>query len=288
MPEHIARWNPSRMLWETETLSLFSAHSEPYSETLPTSGMTRNGALLPLPKSVPATSDSECSSSPTLPTPRATDGTKGGQNQRGSSGDLMLPSAVQPGNLLPTPNSANGTQRTRSAEAIARGDHQANLTDLPRMLPTPRGRDHKGATASRAGDGHDLPSALLPTPEAKLANSGPDFARADRDGSGGDDLITTAARAERAESWGKYAGAIARAERAVGRPAPSPTEPNRNNKPRLNAAFAEWMMMLPAGHVTDPAIKLSRSDQLKAIGNGVCPPQAYAAILRLIEIARTA
>ena len=31
-----------------------------------------------------------------LPTPRATDGTKGGPNQRGSSGDLMLPSAVQP------------------------------------------------------------------------------------------------------------------------------------------------------------------------------------------------
>jgi hypothetical protein len=35
-----------------------------------------------------------------LPTPRATDGTKGGPNQRGSSGDLMLPSAVT---LLPTP-----------------------------------------------------------------------------------------------------------------------------------------------------------------------------------------
>jgi DNA (cytosine-5)-methyltransferase 1 len=29
-----------------------------------------------------------------LPTPRAPDGTKGGPNQRGSSGDLMLPSAV--------------------------------------------------------------------------------------------------------------------------------------------------------------------------------------------------
>lgn len=31
-----------------------------------------------------------------LPTPRATDGTKGGPNQHGSSGDLMLSSAVQP------------------------------------------------------------------------------------------------------------------------------------------------------------------------------------------------
>ena len=35
-----------------------------------------------------------------LPTPRATDGAKGGPNQRGSSGDLMLPSAVM--DLLPT------------------------------------------------------------------------------------------------------------------------------------------------------------------------------------------
>lgn len=40
-----------------------------------------------------------------LPTPRATDGTKGGPNQRGSSGGLMLPSAV---NLLPTPSVADG------------------------------------------------------------------------------------------------------------------------------------------------------------------------------------
>jgi hypothetical protein len=43
-----------------------------------------------------------------LPTPRATDGTKGGPNQRGSSGDLMLPSAVQ---LLPTPKATNNENR---------------------------------------------------------------------------------------------------------------------------------------------------------------------------------
>jgi hypothetical protein len=36
-----------------------------------------------------------------LPTPRATDGTKGGPNQRGSKGELALPSAVA--HLLPTP-----------------------------------------------------------------------------------------------------------------------------------------------------------------------------------------
>jgi DNA-cytosine methyltransferase len=37
--------------------------------------------------------------------------------------------------------------------------------------------------------------ALLPTPEAKLSDSGPDYARANREGSGGDDLTTTVFRA---------------------------------------------------------------------------------------------
>lgn len=40
-----------------------------------------------------------------LPTPGATDGTKGGPNQRGSSGDLTLPSAVM---LLFTPRAQDG------------------------------------------------------------------------------------------------------------------------------------------------------------------------------------
>lgn len=35
---------------------------------------------------------------------------------------------------------------------------------------------------------------LLPTPEAKLSDSGPDYARANRSGSGGDDLTTTVFR----------------------------------------------------------------------------------------------
>lgn len=50
-----------------------------------------------------------------LPTPRVTDGSKGGPNQRGSSGDLMLPLAV---NLLPTPSVADttGGRKSRSGD----------------------------------------------------------------------------------------------------------------------------------------------------------------------------
>lgn len=48
-----------------------------------------------------------------LPTPRATDGSKGGPGQRGSAGDLMLPSAVA---LLPTPT-ARDANASRNATA---------------------------------------------------------------------------------------------------------------------------------------------------------------------------
>lgn len=54
-------------------------------------------------------------------------------------------------------------------------------------------------------------------------------------------------------------------------------------KPVLNPEFASWMMGLPAGHVTAPEIGLARADQLKAIGNGVCPQQAEAALLELLQ-----
>jgi DNA (cytosine-5)-methyltransferase 1 len=49
-----------------------------------------------------------------LPTPRESDGTKGGPGMRGSSGDLMLPSAVM--QLLPTPT-VNDSRGGRNATA---------------------------------------------------------------------------------------------------------------------------------------------------------------------------
>ena len=75
--------------------------------------------------------------------------------------------------------------------------------------------------------------------------------------------------------FGPYADAIARWEPVVGRPAPSPTDDKR----RLNPAFVEWMMGLPAGWVTEPLT--ARSKALKVLGNGVVPQQAVAAITLL-------
>lgn len=42
-------------------------------------------------------------------------------------------------------------------------------------------------------------------------------------------------------------------------------------------------MGLPEGWVTDPAIGLSRAQQLKALGNGVVPQQAYVALVWMLE-----
>lgn len=176
-----------------------------------------------------------------LPTPRATDGTKGGPNQRGSSGDLMLPSAVH---LLPTPQSADGNGGGR----LGSDGHAMPLPGAVRqLLPTPRTSDTNGSGAH---------------------------------GDGGLDLRTAAVQ------WCDYEAAIRRAELACGRPAPAPTEPNRNGNPRLSSAFAEWMMLLPAGHVT--GVGLSRNEELKAIGNGVVVQQALAALERLVPIAEQA
>lgn len=63
----------------------------------------------------------------------------------------------------------------------------------------------------------------------------------------------------------------------IGRAAPSPT----NERGRLAPAFVEFLMGLPAGWVTEVP-GLSRTAQLKALGNGVVPLQAEAA-LRLLH-----
>ncbi|MEV4974875.1 DNA cytosine methyltransferase [Streptomyces scopuliridis] len=79
--------------------------------------------------------------------------------------------------------------------------------------------------------------------------------------------------------WGRYAPAIERWTQVIGRPAPRPVD----DMGRLNPPLVEWLMGLDAGHVTGVP-GLSRTAQLKALGNGVMPQQATAA-LRLLTAA---
>lgn len=90
--------------------------------------------------------------------------------------------------------------------------------------------------------------------------------------------------------WGRYGPAVARWEATLGRRGPWATDA----RGRLNPPFVEWMQGLPAGHVTDPAIwqgwrpKTARNAQLKALGNGVVPAQAAAALRLLLDRAEAA
>lgn len=79
------------------------------------------------------------------------------------------------------------------------------------------------------------------------------------------------------QRWGRYGPAVERWAQVIGRPAPRPVD----HLGRLNPPFVEWLMALDDGHVT-AVPGLSRTAQLKALGNGVVPPQAIAALRILL------
>ena len=86
------------------------------------------------------------------------------------------------------------------------------------------------------------------------------------------------------EAWGEYLpGIVHHAATLEMHDVPDPTMPGHRegSRRRLNPAFAEWMMGIPAGHVTNPALGLTRQQQLTAIGNGVMTQQAQWALTEL-------
>jgi hypothetical protein len=111
-----------------------------------------------------------------LPTPRATDGEKGGPNQRGSSGDLMLSSAAM---LLPTPTVADsrGSRNATAGRSDPKGSTNHNgwtLTDVfwadVPMLPTPTAKCAEGSQTHRSGK---RSNELLLDGVAKALSTGP-------------------------------------------------------------------------------------------------------------------
>lgn len=167
--------------------------------------------------------------------------------------------------LLPTPQAHDATDgKTPEQVAAMRARTGAGVWNLNevaanelRLLPTPRTSDTNGAGAKASGATYD------PTDTHHTGTT------------------LTDATVRQADRWGQYAPAIARWE-ALTCPAPDPTEPTgRDGAHRLSPRFVEWMMGLPAGWVTDvPGV--SRNDQLKALGNGVVPQQAAAALRWLL------
>jgi len=204
--------------------------------------------------------------------------------------------------------------RTRATPHAAQVKVQTCGQHAAAYLPSPRALDHTMGPASRKSDGgvnglSSIPS-LLPTPSAVSYGSnqgggaGPVRRASDalarlellrspnaRDGDGARGQGSIEHMRRRMESghtinlgdqvqllmpgWGKYAEAIARHQAVLGRPAPEPMEIGPKGGRRLAAAFSEWLMMLPAGHLTSV---LDRNPALARAGNGVVPLQAATAL----------
>lgn len=218
-----------------------------------------------------------------FPTPKATDGYKGGPNQRGSSGDLMMPSAVT---LLPTvaAHDSGNTPEQHLAKKPGRVQVTSLQITVDHLLPTCTVQDGANTGGPSQFHRNTLPLntevLILPhldpqTPVEEYENlwySLPDHSAywitEERPGIPSVD----------------YGPAIARWEQVMGRVSPPPSIPDgRGGKFRLNPAFTEWMMGMPDGWITAKAIGISRNEQLKACGNGVVPQQATAALRDMLR-----
>ena len=173
--------------------------------------------------------------------------------------------------LLPTPKASNNENRSSD---WANGP---NLGEALALLPTPVADNSRGLPQPGT-DFQSLPNVvcalpLLPTPSVADGMGG----HLTRSGDRSNELLLPGVAKAHQQAWDQYAAAIARAEQAIGRPAPPPTEIGPKGAPRLSPRFVEWLMCLPEGWVTD-VTGLSRNDQLKMLGNGVVPAQCAAAL----------
>lgn len=194
----------------------------------------------------------------------------------------------------PADTGSVGLQAARrgSGSAAALAGSVGGEGTLPALnhLPTPNASDGTGggqAPDKREGHSRQLIDAVLdlagqpylPTPtcaDSDRERNNP--AQAKRNSP---PLSATLAHFDDTSVFGKYEPVVHRWEAVTGISAPAPTELNKNGRPRLNAAFSEWMMGLPPGWVTQvPGV--TRAQQLKACGNGVVPQQAAAALRHLI------
>ena len=186
------------------------------------------------------------------------------------------------GKLLKTPTAQlainGGSQHPDKRKA---GGHGPTLADeVEHLLPTPMTSDTQYPSCGdmrRKSPGLRAIDGLLPTPKAGDADFGMPRTSG-RPPEKSTHLMTRMEYTKPESSWGPYAAAIERWEAVLGRPAPDPTELGPKGGWRLSAAFVEWMMGLPEGRVTDPVLGLSRTQQLKMLGNGVVTQQALYAL----------
>ena len=199
---------------------------------------------------------------------------------RGGSGRLAAAGEASGGRALGELAGRSGAHAADPHGAGPQGAQPAAGRHLPDGRPAPHapshGRHEGWPESARFVGGSD--AALSGAPAADADRSGRETCRGR---SGAWDARRLQPVVSGCEAWGQYAPAIQRWERVTGRPAPAPTELTSKGTHRLSARAVEWMQGLPAGWVTDVP-GLTRNEQLKALGNGVVPQQAAAALRLLL------
>ena len=193
-----------------------------------------------------------------------------------------IASETEGGAMHPDDAKAGGNNLKLGWQVLALGGH------IEPKLPTPtvsdQYTDSLNSTQHTDGSLHSVTLAqivnradLLPTPLASMKGA------AKSEIAKGNPRPRLEVEVFLPETWGRFAPAIERWEKIIGRPAPKPTLPDgKNGQHRLSAAFTEWLMGLPGGWITDAG--LTRNEQLKACGNGVVPQQAELALRRLLNV----
>lgn len=195
--------------------------------------------------------------------------------------------------LLPSPLAHDGRENGDGTPSYAQRRIEASrgtLTDfaVAELLSTPTATTYdtnQGGAAGRTGEVRPSLDTMakmdmLPTPTSPLTPNGYG-ARGGRPGNGRQSAEgRTFAEHSRtsdlgpavAWTYGDYGSAVARWAEVF---APPPaTEVSPRGTVRLAAPFAEWMLGIPAGFVTD---HVARNAALRIIGNGVMERQAVNA-----------
>ena len=180
--------------------------------------------------------------------------------------------------LLPTPTAADGRRGPDYAKAARPGAGGDDLvTAMARLWP------------------RDKTEKLLKTPTANLSRNGaPQHPTKRKEGGHGptlEDEVCFLLNVEPgadyggdfspSEWWGDFAPAVRRWEVLTAQPAPVPVEYGPRGGLRLAPRMAEWLMGVPCGWVTKVP-GLDRGAQLKALGDGVVPQQAFSAFAHLM------
>ena len=205
----------------TDSLRLLSRHWKDWATALRQEYSAR-------PKREHPIGASDCSS---WPTARASDGAKGGPNQRGSSGDVMLPSAAA---QWPTPMAGTPAQNGNNAAGNSDFSRKAMAIATAGNWTTPSCSDgHRGGKLTDAMSGTSLVqqvNTVWETPGVALTEG----SRMTRGGARADELLLTGQ-------------AVALSQSHSAHPDPATSDGPTSSQPRrtLNPLFVEWLMGWP-------------------------------------------